>query len=281
MRIIVAELAPPRDPTPSNAIIAADLPRHRDHLAVALAMSLVVALVGAFAIVMLPRPPNDIRYLEQARSIRTRALEERERRRTLKPLLVPVQRRSHGDQLMYSPGESIRASMPKPRPVAREQSCDAALALDALDAFDGDEIIEIPELIAREEFAPIALDPLDPLPLVPLPSRSPSMLTSGRELDDKPQAPAFVCRYPDREAVRVWFEEHVAPVLRDCMQEHMPSSDVRAAVTLAFDEVGRVSHAGLTQVSDEYVACAQPRLVELADPDWYELTFTWPFVLAP
>lgn len=264
-------------PEQRDVIVAAELPRHRDHLAVALGISLVVALTGAFTIVMVPRPPNDIRYLEQARSIRTRALEERERRRTMKPLLVPVQRPSYGDQLMWTPGESIRASMPnaptrKPAPTSCEH---------APDDFEDDELIEAPPAIAREVFAPIELAPL---PLVPLPATSlPSAFVEPHAAAEQARAhaPEFVCRAPDRDAVRMWFVEHVNPVLRDCMIERPPEEEVRGAVTLAFDEVGRVSSVDFTEMSEEFAWCAQPQLAELADPDWFELTFTWPFVLLP
>jgi hypothetical protein len=150
------------------------------------------------------------------------------------------------------------------------------------------------------------------------PRRDPMMFTPGASVAEairirEARAPVFVSRTPDEEAARVWFEEHVRPVLTECTREHMPSSEVRGDLTMSFDEVGLVNrvvfdnldHASLMWMStsgeidvdinldldllieewnaqsDAFIACAQPELAELALPDAYELTFTWPFVIVP
>lgn len=260
------QLPPPRD-----RIIAPEVPSHRDHLALALVASLLVALAGAGTIVMVPRPPNDVRYLERARAIRTLAVEERERRRAMKPLVVPMEpRRPQRDPLLWAPGssvaEAIRIAETKR---AERESCDVNSENDL-----GWEVI-----IDAQGTTDIGLQR----------TRTAASKTP----------PRFVCRAPDRDAARAWFEVHVQPVLSECMQQHLPSSEVHSALTLAFDELGRVSSASFTDVvhvneeagdvSEEdalfadfaFIACAEPRMAELTLPDAYELTLTWPFVLLP
>lgn len=107
------------------------------------------------------------------------------------------------------------------------------------------------------------------------------MASAGQVAAAQAKVPDFVCRYPDREQVRVWFAERVMPLLQECMKEHPPSSTMHGALTLSFDEVGLVDRADMTGVSDVFATCARKRVLRLAHADAFELTFTWPFVLQP
>lgn len=175
-------------------IVAAEIPNHRDHLAIALAIALAVALLGAFLVVMQPRSPDRVPFLERARTIRVLALAEGARRRAVDPVAV--------DDLQ----------------------------------------IAVPEDT--------------------VPSR----------------VPAFLCRTPDREAVRAWFHERVAPVLAACANGTEGSA--RSSLTVSFDAMGVVERAHVDGVSDRFHACASDGLALLAYPDAFELTLTWPFVVA-
>lgn len=195
-------------------IVAAEIPQHRDHLAVALAIAAAGALAIAFLVVMLPPRPDRLPFLERARLIRVEAVAEGGRRRALSPVLLD--------------DASLDATIPD----------DSSLA---------------PSLLAPSLQAPSSLASLAP-------------------------SPAFICRAPDRAAVRTWFRERVTPLMSACA-ERAPPGPTRGAVTLWFDEVGLIKRAQITGGSEPFRACVTPKLARLAHPDAFSLSFTWPFVI--
>ena len=98
---------------------------------------------------------------------------------------------------------------------------------------------------------------------------------------DPAGGPGFVCRAPDRDEVVAWFEQRALPVLEECATANPPPALRKGSLRLSFDEVGLVKRATLAGVDPAFEACALPGLEELAHPDLFELTFTWPFVLTP